>query len=178
MVVFELPRTVNHEFMTDAPVPSEITASYFRFAVEIPPHDSLEIEPIERWRESIRIDLGHLDAHRLESWIRGRFVDELVEKSLREVLSLWDRARALDKEAEVLATRVARVHEGQTRLKQQLEVLRDSGDEGSLRLRYVQKLSAHEDEIARFEADIESRRTEAEELRRAARERLGSVTSG
>jgi hypothetical protein len=177
-VVFELPRAPGREFMKEGPVPTELTASYYRFAVTVPARDKLELEPVERWRESMRIDLGHLDAARLEHWIAGRFVDEIVEQSLREVLALWDRAQKLDKECEVLRARSQRAQEGQQRLKQQLEVLRDAGDEGSLRLRYVQKLAAHEDEIARFEADIDARRAEAEQLRREARDKLAAVTSG
>lgn len=177
-VVFELPRSPGREFMKEGPVPTELTASYYRFAVTVPAGEKLELDPVERWRESMRIDLGHLNAARLEHWIAGRFVDEIVEKSLRDVLALWDRAQKLDKECEVLQARSQRAQEGQQRLKQQLEVLRDAGDEGSLRLRYVQKLAAHEDEIARFESDIEARRAEAEELRRDARDKLAAVTSG
>ncbi|MCA9625275.1 MAG: hypothetical protein KC731_39905, partial [Myxococcales bacterium] len=139
-VLFELRRDPHLTLNTSGTRPVEETASYRRFALHIPGSGHAECEIREHLRRLHQVQYSQLQPAQLNRWLEDHLLDEAAAGVLRDVLAAWQEAADLEARRSQLETQRLAHFEKQSRISEQLGVLRDGGDEGQLRQRYVKEL--------------------------------------
>lgn len=173
----ELPKIQGRALAPESAVPVEETASFRRFSMKIPAHGKAELKVIERWLTFRQVKLESMAAVELERWLGDRFLDEATFRSLSGVLGRWQRARDLAEQKKRVEAAQAAAYSKQTKLTEQLNVLKDTGPEGALRLRYVKELEAEQDKVNAAEQEARRLQAEMEAEARAARDEIARLTS-
>ena len=179
-VIFELDRRPRYELHSDddSAQPFEQTATHHRFDVSAPGHGSAELIVRESRRVQQRIDYQSLTPDRLQRWLSQRLLDEATFTELAGVLAHWEEARRLEDDRERLDEERTETFEAQTRIAEQLEVLRDGGPEGDVRQRTVQQLVALQDRAIALDDEVRANRDAVDAERRAAAEELRAMIGG
>jgi hypothetical protein len=175
-VVFELPRADGRTWDAEGPQPHESTANFHRFRVTVPPHGSVTLSPVERWPSARQLHTSQFDVAALDQWLAGRFLDAATHAALAQVLALQQSAAQADAERQRVEATRSQTWEKQTRITQQLAVLKEGGPEGELRARYVHELSAAQDVVNQCEARAESLRAKVDADRALAAKTLRDLT--
>ncbi len=176
-VVFEVPRVNGRTWDPAGPQPMESTANFHRFRVTVPPHGSSTIEPVERWPSMRHVHSSQLHAQELDQWLGRRFLDASTHAALAEVLSLQQSAAHADVERQRVEAARAQAFEKQTRITQQLSVLKEGGAEGELRARYVRELAAAQDFVNQSEQRAAALLAKTESDRALAVKKLREITA-
>ncbi len=175
-LIAELPKVPGRSLSDDSPAPREETASYRRFAFAIPAHKKASLVVREVWPVHRRVGFDSLGAAQLEKWLRGKYLGDATIAALSGVLARWQRARELEEQKKrVLAAR-DQAYAKQSKISEQLGVLKDTGPEGDLRLRYVKELEAEQDKVNAAEAEANRLQEEIDAERRAAQAELAALT--
>ncbi len=168
-VVVELPKVAGHELAPEGAQPFEDTLSFRRFAVLVPPRGRGALVVVERWYERRRLGYETLDERRLATWLGERFLDRATHDRLADVLAAYGEARTHETRRHELERQKQSAYAKQGKLAEQLQVLRDGGAEGELRLRYVRELEVEQDRVNACEAEDQRLAVATEEaLTRAA----------
>lgn len=174
-VIFELRKVHGRKLDEDGPQPFEETAGYRRFKIEVPAHQKAELTVREQWLSSRHVQYGHISAASLEDWLDHRLLDRKAFEQLSAVLSAWSEMRELEAEIRKLDRLQQAAYQKQSKISEQLGVLREGGKEGHLRLRYVEELGAEQDKVNSLEAEKHALQQRVEALRDGARRRLESL---
>lgn len=166
-LTFELERRGQYELHSDDS-PFEQTPTQHRFKVEVPAHDSAELTVGESRRISKQVHYDRLTPDQLQRWLSQRLLDEKTFHELAGVLAHWAEAQRIEDHRERLDEERTEAFEGQARVAEQLEVLRDSGPEGAVRQRTVEQLVVLQDRAAALDAEIRASRDAADGERLAA----------
>jgi hypothetical protein len=175
-VVFEIARQHGRSLDPDHAQPFEETQSWRRFRVTVPPRGKAALQAVERWHDARRVEYKDLTATGLTAWLEGRMLDRMTFDALSEVLAAWNEASQLDARRTRVEKEQQEAYTKQTKLGEQLAVLKESGPEGALRLRYVKELEAEQDKVNACEKEIRALRDDAERARKRAAERLARLT--
>ena len=175
-LIFELVKVHGRTLSDDTPKPLEETASFRRFKVAVPAHGHVELEVKEQWVHHQHVQYRTLSAVQLADWLSSRFLDKRTFEELSEVLQAWHEAAQLDAERSVVNNAMQAAFQKQSKLSEQLGVLRDSGDEGRLRLRYVKELGDAQTKVNDYEDQIATLQKKAAALRAQAERRLKELT--
>jgi len=176
-VIFELPKVHGRGLDPDGPKPVEVTATRRRFSLPVPAHESAKVAVREVWKTSQTIQYRHMSAAHLEGWLADKHLDGRTVAQLTDVLKAWEQAARLDQERKLVEGARQAAFEKQSKLSEQLGVLRDTGEEGKLRLRYVRELGEAQDEVNRCEDQMGQLRAQAEAKRRQAEKQLAELTA-
>jgi hypothetical protein len=176
-VLVELPKVQGRTLAPESAVPMEETLSYRRFEMKLPAHGKAELRVLERWPTWRRFAVESLSAAELERWLRDRFLDDETFQKLSSILAHRERARALEEQKSRALAEQAQAYAKQGKISEQLNVLKETGPEGALRLRYVKELEAEQDKVNA--AEQESRRLQAaiEAEQRAAQEEIARLVA-
>lgn len=169
-VTVEMPKHAGHELSPEGAQPFEDTMGFHRFEAAVPPRGRAVLSIIERWYERRTHGWESLDQSRLAAWLSDRFLDAATHAKIAEVLAAYEEARKLSAGRAEVEQRKQAAWAKQSKISEQLKVLRDGGPEGELRLRYVRELQAEQDVVNA--CDAEDRRlasAAAEALARATR---------
>ena len=177
-VIFELPKIHGRSVDESKAQPFEETLGFRRYRLTTPPAGKATLEVVERWPDTRRIAYQNLDDANLEFWAGCKFLDETSLGALRSVRAAWARAGELDRQRARAEEELNGTYQKQTKLSEQLAVLKEAGQEGSLRLRYVRELGEAQDRVNALEADIKRLRGEADGARAEASQRLKEVAKG
>jgi len=158
-------------------VPVETGAKMYRFAVTIPPHGVAETTVVEGQPTARSVAYGGLDVHQIARWLDGKFLDEQIATSLREIVAMEDEGRLLDQGREHQTKLRLERHDEIQRLAHQLSVLAQQGPEGHLRLRYAEQMEAAQRAVGEAEGEIRSLEKHAEKKRAEARARLRDLVA-
>ena len=175
-VIFELSKVHGRDLDPEGPKPLEVTATRRRFSLTVPAHDKAELKVREVWTTSQTIEYRHMSAAHLESWLADKHLDSKTVAQLSSVHQAWEEATRLDRERSLVERTRNGAFEKQSKLSEQLGVLRDTGEEGKLRLRYVRELGEAQDEVNHCEQLMRQLDNQAERKRREAKELLRSLT--
>jgi hypothetical protein len=174
-VIFELRKVHGRDLDEDGPQPFEETSSYRRFRVEVEPHGKAELRVCEHWLSSRHVQYSHVSAAALEEWLEGRLLDRKAFEQLSAVLSAWSEMNELNQQYRKLEQLQQGAYDKQSKISEQLGVLREGGKEGHLRLRYVEELGAEQDKVNSLESEMHALMQRIEALRDGARRRLESL---
>jgi hypothetical protein len=173
-VLFELPKRA--ELDPRGPKATEETMHTRRFEVAVPGRGTAELEVIEVTPMARHIELQGLSAPELDHWRRLNLLTPEVELGLSAI-----RTAAGD-----LATRQDRIHQlerekaavfiGQEAMSKQLAVLKEGGEEGLLRLRYVGDLGRSQDRLHAIDASLVTEQQAVEEAERRLHAAIAVLT--
>lgn len=175
-LIVELPKTAGRALADNAPAPVEETASYRRFAFKVPAHGKASLVVREVWPFARRITFESLTAAQLEQWLRGKYLGDATLAALSGVLARWQRARELEEQKKRALAERDQAYAKQSKISEQLAVLKDTGPEGALRLRYVKELEAEQDRVNAAEALAKQLQEQIDAERAAAQAELNALT--
>lgn len=176
-LVVELPRIQNRTLAPESAAPAEETASHRRFAMKLPPHGKASIRVLERWPAWRQVAMESLTTPELERWLRDRFLDDETFQQLSGVLARWQRARELEQQKGRVEAEQQQAYAKQSKIAEQLGVLKETGPEGALRLRYVKELEAEQDKVNAAEQEARRLQAAIEAERRAAQEEIARLVA-
>ncbi len=176
-VVFELPKVLGRVFDAAEQKPFESTASYHRFEMTVAPQSFTTINATEVWVERRKVAFTNVSGHQLGVWMEGRLLDQGTYNALAQVLSLWNDATKYEGTRTRVEVMQREAYAKQTKLAEQLKVLKDTGPEGALRLRYVKELEAEQDKVNGCEAEMARLSGEAQRARENANTALRTLTT-
>lgn len=175
-VIFELPKR-QVEIDLSGALPFEETASFRRFWLTVPPRSFAQVEVVEVTKSSQSIQYRALTPAMLANWRKRDFLAEPYASRLGEVIGLWGEADLLKRKREGLETARAEVFRAQEQITKQLQVLKDGGAEGQLRLRYVGELGQQQDRVRALEAEIAQLASAADDAAARADSALAGLLS-
>ena len=175
-VVFELPRVAGRTFDAAHGKPLESTASYHRFETTVAPQAFATVVATEVWVQLRKVAFTSVSAQQLDVWMAGRLLDQRTHDSLAHVLRLWHDANEYERSRGRVEVMQREAYAKQTKLAEQLKVLKDTGPEGALRLRYVKELEIEQDRVNSCEAEMARLASEALRARENANAALRTLT--
>lgn len=178
LVVFELPKTTSRAIAPEHAQPFEETSSYRRFTATVAPRSKATVTVVERWQDSQRFEYLTLTSAHLASWLEYRFLDRQTFDRLSEIIATQAEAQSFDLRRTRFEAEQAAAYAKQTKLTEQLQVLKEGGPEGQLRLRYVGELQAEQDKVNACEKEIRKLRDAAEAARQRVVEQMKAVAGG
>lgn len=174
-VVFEVPKIAGRTWDPSGPQPFESTANFHRFRTTVYAHGHAVLDPIERWPGARSIHSSQLSAIDLQSWFDKRFLDAATYAVLAEVFNHQLAASVADVEQKKAERERDEAWQKQSKISQQLGVLKEGGAEGELRGRYVRELPAAQDVVNQCELRVSSFRAQFERERDLARQKLANL---
>ncbi len=176
-VVFELPKVLGRVFDAAEAKPFESTASYHRFEATVAPQSFTTINATEVWVERRKVAFTNVSGRQLGLWMEGRLLDQGTYDALAHVLRLWHDASEYERTRTRVEGMQREAYAKQTKLAEQLKVLKDTGPEGALRLRYVKELEAEQDKVNGCEAEMARLLGEAQRAKENAHAALRTLTT-
>lgn len=148
-VILEHP--VSAGVRVNTPEPVSESRSYWRFAVRLEPKVGTEFRVTLRFGEESKVELRH----GAPEWIASVFVSARGSARLMDMVdklrALGDRMQACERADKECSERLARIGSEQDRLRKNLGSLEASREGAALRARYVELLTAQEDELQALE---------------------------
>lgn len=145
-VLIEHPRTAHHE-LVDTVEPEERTDDAWRFAVEAPAQGEITLKVQERRLTYRREEIQRQSFDGLKRYLKQGLLKTRELDRLNQLLAMWeDLARHEAKLKEIAAER-EKVYKAQEQIQGNMQALGQTGKEGALRSRYVQRLEESETEL-------------------------------
>lgn len=173
-VIIEIAKPQGATLRSEAPALEE-TANTYRFEVRVEAHAHATLEVTFAQRTSHVVAYPTLDRFRLADLLQKKLLTDLLANELKEVVAYWESARAQLAKIQKMEPMRAKLREKQAALGKQLEVLKESGPEGELRLRYVGELGKIETEVQAIDQKVIALTERAEADNQAAQARLAEV---
>lgn len=164
MVVIVHPRAQGYELFDTAPA-EELKSFEARWSLPVPSRGESALRVRERRLVERREAIQSLSLDTLRRYLQDRLLDQATINSLREVLGLYERLERIVQQYAELEVRRVRIHEQQTQIRGNLDVLGSDGDEGELRTRYIATLTESEDALARLRDEELALRDEEQQRR-------------
>jgi hypothetical protein len=151
-ITIEHPKLVNYTpFDTAEPV--EVTSQGYRYKVNVEAHGVSTFAAAQRRLVARREEIRSQRLEQLRRWLRDRILDESAFAALQTVLSLYERMAEHEAKLKENEGQRKEIFAQQKAVQANLTALRDQGEEGQLRARYVQTLNEQEDRLAQIRAD-------------------------
>lgn len=164
VVYVEHPLREGWRLTDETPKPVEKTQNAYRFRVEVPARQKLELEIGEHRALMDRYAISNLTPRDLELFVSRRYLDESSRAALETIISLKGQIADIGKELKELESEAEEISTDQDRLRENIKALGETAQARQLITRYVSKAN---DQESRIEQLSNERRTKT-----AARLRL------
>jgi len=175
VVIFEVPKVHGYDLVPGSFAPTEETSSFRRFSLTVPPRGRVKQRVETSTLESSRSQYASVSLASLHGWAKSNLLDPAAATGLAEILKLWADANACELESERIDSTRDDAYQKQSKISEQLQVLKESGPEGQLRLRYVKELEAEQDRVNAAEKRMAELAARAEAAKSAADEKLAAL---
>jgi hypothetical protein len=141
------------------PEPAERTDEHLRFEVEVPGRGEAKLQVQERRLVTRREELHKQSYATLQKYLRQGLIERGPHDQVVELLKLWDQVAENEKDLAGIEKDREKVYQAQQQIQGNMGALSNTGKEGNMRARYVQKLEATEEqleELARREATLKA----------------------
>lgn len=165
IVTIEHPRRYPFE-LYDTSQPTELNSERACWLIPVPARGEAALRVRERRLIERREEIRSISFEQLRRYLTERMLDQNTVAELRDVLNLYARLDAIAQRYMQLEALRQRIHEQQTQIRGNLDVLENEGEEGELRTRYIATLAESEDRLGALREEEEALRDE-EEARRA-----------
>jgi hypothetical protein len=118
-----------------------------------------------------------LNGEQLRAFLGDRRVDQALHDGLGTIMALYGRLDDIDRHRSDHSGARSALHERQGQARANLDALGTSGDEGSLRQRYVAIISDSEDRLAALQATDDSLNAEYATIESDINTRLDALSS-
>jgi len=142
--------------LADGVKPDDTSASYYRFRVPVDAGKTAKLSVEEYHPEETLYALTNLTDDQIVLVTRGRNLDPAIEQALRRVLAKKTEVANVDSQIASRRQEVDRINREQSRLRENMKVLKGSPEEKALLQRYVTELNQQEDSLASLNKEINS----------------------
>lgn len=175
-VLVDFPRLEGRTITAEGLRPLAETGSHASYRVSVPAGGEATLNVCEAWKQTRKIPYDAMELGQIENWRRVGLLRPEQYESLSNMLRSWEDARAAD----ALWTRLERemldLFSRQSKITDQLGVLREGGPEGLLRMRFVSELDNAQHRILAIDEEMQTLRARAAEQRKAAQAVLASLS--
>lgn len=149
------------------PKPADQTASFYRFRVELKPHDKVTLPVTERRALMDSYAISNLTTSDVEMFVSRRYINEQTRAALNKLIEIKARIAAVDARLAAIDTETGEIATDQARLRENINALKNTAEAKQLIARYVAKANEQETRIEqmtkeRREAATERARLQAE----------------
>lgn len=152
-VVVEHPRRAGWTIAGDLK-PAESSESYDRFRVDVAPSSTAKLEFEESRPQEYRYVITNLTSPQIEVFIRDQSIKPNIEAALRKVLNQKGLVDGFDRQISERKREIESIYAEQTRLRENMKVLKGSSEERALLQRYTRELDGQEDRIGLLRKEI------------------------
>jgi hypothetical protein len=131
----------------ETPKPEGRSARYYRFRVELKPHERTEFTVTERQPLVDTFALSNVTPDQLGIFVSRRYIDETTRAALQNIVEIKSRIAAIDARLQAIDAETTEIGEDQTRLRQNIETLAQTAEAKQLIARYVAKADQQETRI-------------------------------
>ncbi len=157
-----LDHRFSHQGREDTPEPVEITDSFWRFRLALPPGRATAFRVTEVAEDYEAISIPGIARRTIHRLARQALISAETMQELERIAAQAETIAAIEKDIQRAEREQAKIENGQTRLRDNLQALRTSTEEAQLRQKYVAKLAAEEERIEALQAEVESLRERLE----------------
>ena len=157
-VLVEHPRS-SHYDLFGTPEPAERTDEHLRFQVQAPAWGETTLQVQERRLTRRREELRKQSYKALQKYLRQGLIERGLHDQVTDLLKLWDKIEENEKALTRIEKDREKVYQAQQQIQGNMGALSQTGKEGNMRARYVQRLEATEaqlEELARRESALRS----------------------
>jgi hypothetical protein len=169
-VLIEHQRDSEASLEPESGTPEETTASYYRFKVAVPagPNGATSHTITERRLVYRHEQVRSLTYDNLSQYLKNQWLDRALADGLREFLNMQTQLQKIQQQRTVIDQEKNRLMATQEQARKNMSGLKDTGDEGTLRTRYVKQLNESEDRLT----TLESQRTALTQEEEALNQRI------
>jgi len=160
VVYVEHPQRPGWKWADETRKPDQVTASGYRFRVELGPHATVQLPVSERQALMDTYALSNLTPRTLELFISSPSIVEATRTALEKVLEIKGRISAADARLAAAEHETAEIAKDQDRLRENIKALEKTPEAHELIARYVAKAEQQE---TRIEQLTNERRTANDE---------------
>jgi len=142
--------------LADGVKPDDTSASYYRFRVPVEAGKTAKLSVEEYHPEETLYALTNLTDDQIVLVTRGRNLDPAIEQALRRVLAKKNEVSNVDSQIASRRQEIDRINREQSRLRENMKVLKGSPEEKALLQRYVTELNQQEDSLVSLNKEINS----------------------
>jgi len=153
-VLIELPRQAGRSADPAYAQPVSTSLTHNTYSITVPAHGKHTIEVIERSLGAKNYKLGDFSHLDLRRWLEGKYLDVRTMGMLKGLMQLRDNIEQSQQQIVKRTEERDEIHARQKNLAEQLTVLKESGAEGKLRLRYVGELADAQDRVNAVDAEV------------------------
>ncbi len=169
IIVLEHPVRSRWELIS--PNPEETSANYYRFRVNTAPKSTAKFAVQEESPLESSFSVSSITPDQIALWVRDRSIDAEIEKALKTIADKKNEVNALAQKIAALDREQNEIFKDQERVRSNLQRLRQTPEEATLRQRYIRQLDNQEN---RLEAMRNERET-LEASRMAAQRQLDDL---
>jgi hypothetical protein len=131
----------------ETPKPEGRSARYYRFRVELKPHERAELTVTERQALMDTYALSNVTSDQLSLFVSRRYIDDATRAALQKIVEIKSRIAAIDARLQAIEAEITEIGQDQTRLRENIETLSQTAEAKQLIARYVAKADQQETRI-------------------------------
>jgi hypothetical protein len=135
------------------PAPEGKSQSFYRFRVELNPHETRELVVAEREEGTETYALTNLTSDQIQLFITRKYIDDGTRAALQNILDLKARLVAALARVSEIDREIAEIGADQKRLRDNIEALTKTAEARQLIARYVQKADQQETRLEQLAKD-------------------------
>ncbi len=153
------------------PDPEETSANYYRFRIKSNPQSTSELAVREESPLESSFSVSSITPDQIALWVRERSIDPEIEKALQSIAEKKNEVNGLAQKIAALDREQNDIYKDQERLRSNLQGLRQTPEEATLRQRYIRQLDSQESRLD----TMRSERDKLEASRAAAQRQLDDL---
>ena len=177
VVTIEHPQRTGWSLL-DTVAPRETGEGAARWDVAAPAAGQVNLVITEVQQQARGENVRGLDGEQLRAFLADRRIDQALHDGLGAILDLYGRLDDIDRQRSDNADATSDLHERQGQARANLGALGTTGDEGSLRQRYVAIMSESEDRLATLQSTDDSLAAEYATVESDINTKLDALSSG
>lgn len=155
-VYVEHPRRDKWKLSEDAPKPEETTENFYRFRVEVGPHETEELQVVEKQALMDSYALSNLRSVDLELFVEKRYIDEETRVALAGIINIKGQIAELDQKIADMNREVSEISSDQSRLRENIKALKETSEAKQLITRYIAKANDQETRLEQIASERKS----------------------
>jgi hypothetical protein len=175
-VTIDITRPEGRTIVAEGQQPIAETATSLSFRLTVPVDGEATLNVCESWKQTRRVPYDGIDHAQIESWRRSGQLNTEQHEMLVGMLRAWEDARSLDTQWARLEREMLDLFTRQSKITDQLNVLREGGPEGVLRMRFISELDNAQHRILAIDEEMQKLRAQAETHRQTAQRALASLS--
>ncbi|MFL6214071.1 MAG: hypothetical protein ACJ74J_09290 [Blastocatellia bacterium] len=146
-VFVEHPYREKWKLSDDTAKPYETTASFYRFRVELPPRQTVELPVNTQLALMDSYALSNLTTDDIKLFVANGYVDDATRAALDKIIEIKGRIAAVDARVQAADREAAEIATDQARLRENIKALSKESEARQLIARYVAKATEQESRL-------------------------------